>query len=382
MLIFHMPQCALKNITGVIMQKLSRRNFLQLTGAGLATGLSTSLSFNAKSSPSKKVGVALVGLGYYSKGLLAPALELTEHCELRGIVTGSPQKIPQWQSRYGIPDKNVYSYDTMHEIANNPDIDVIYIVVPTALHLKYCEIAANAGKNVWCEKPMAMTTQQCQRIIDVCNKNKVQLTVGYRMQHEPNTRALMEFKYSQPFGKVKSIISQAGYAGNGMAADNWRMQKAMGGGAMYDMGVYPLNGTRFLTGLEPIAITARHEKSHPHIFKDVDETTYFTLEFPEGLIADCSTSVVKGFNQIKLDCEHGWYQLSPMSEYSGVKGLTSDGKTFPAIKGIQQAIQMDNDALAILDKKPILVPGEEGLRDIHVVQAAFKSAASGKRVLL
>lgn len=364
------------------MPMLSRRHFLQLTGAGIATGLSSGLALNAHSNPRKKIGVALVGLGYYSKSILAPALELTEHCELRGIVTGSPSKIPEWQSRYGIPDNNIYSYENMHDIANNPDIDVIYIVVPTALHLKYCEIAANAGKHVWCEKPMAMTTAQCQKIIDVCNKNKVQLTVGYRMQHEPNTRTMMNYKNTQPYGKVTSIISQAGYAGNGMPANNWRMKKAMGGGAMYDMGVYPLNGARFLTGLEPIAITATHEKSHPDIFKEVDETTYFTLEFADGLLAQCATSMVKGFNQIKLTCENGWYKLAPMSEYKGVTGLTSDGKLLPAITNIQQAIQMDDDALAILNKGPILVPGEEGLRDIHVVQTAFKSASTGKRVTL
>lgn len=364
------------------MSNLSRRHFLQFAGAGIATSLSSGLAFSANSHSKKKIGVALVGLGYYSKALLAPALELTQHCELRGIVTGSPDKISAWQERYAIADKNIYSYENMHEIANNPDIDVIYIVVPTALHLKYCEIAANAGKHVWCEKPMAMTAADCQRIIDVCNKNKVQLTVGYRMQHEPNTRAMMALRHTQPYGKFKSVISQAGYGGNGMAPDNWRMKKAMGGGAMYDMGVYPLNGTRFLTGKEPIAVTARHDKSHPHIFKEVDETTYFTLEFEGGLIAECATSVVKSFNQIKVDCENGWYQLQPMSEYTGVTARTSDGKTLPAITDIQQAIQMDNDALAILNKGPILVSGEEGMRDIHVVEATFKSAASGKRVLL
>jgi glucose-fructose oxidoreductase len=364
------------------MSKISRRHFLQLAGAGLASSLPTGLAFASRSDPNKKVGVALVGLGYYSRALLAPALELTQYCELRGIVTGSPDKVPTWQERYGIADKNVYSYENMHEIANNPDIDVIYIVVPTALHLKYCEIAANAGKHVWCEKPMAMTAADCQRIIDVCSKNKVQLTVGYRMQHEPNTRAMMALRHTQPYGDFKGVVSQAGYGGNGMAADNWRMKKAMGGGAMYDMGVYPLNGTRFLTGKEPIAVTARHDKSHPHIFKEVDETTYFTLEFAGGLVAECATSVVQSFNQIKVDCENGWYQLQPMSEYTGVTARTSDGKVLPAITDIQQAIQMDNDALAILDKGPILVSGEEGMRDIHVVEATFKSAAIGKRILL
>lgn len=363
------------------MSDLDRRQFVQYATAGLAASATFLSSIGYASAP-RKVGIALVGLGYYSGGLLAPALQHTKYCELRGIVTGSPEKIPRWQKQYAIADKNVYSYDNMHEIANNPDIDVVYVVVPTALHLKYCEIAANAGKHVWCEKPMAMTVEQCQKIIDVCRKNKVQLTVGYRMQHEPSTRAMMKQIQLNQFGGFKKIVSQAGYGGNGMAADNWRMQKAMGGGAMYDMGVYPLNGARYFTGLEPVAITARHDKTHAHIFKEVDETTYFTLEFKDDLRAECGTSVVKSFNQFRLDCETGWYHMQPMSEYDGVKGKSSDGRSFPVFKGIQQTQQMDNDALAILGKGPILVSGEEGMRDIHIVEAAFKSAASGKRIVL
>ena len=125
-------------------------------------------------SPSKeKLGVALVGLGYYSTDLLAPALQLTDYCELRGIVTGSPEKIPVWQKRYGIKDSNVYNYKNMQEIANNDDIDVIYIVLPTGLHAKYAIKAANTGKHVWCEKPMARTAKECQQIIDACHKNNV-----------------------------------------------------------------------------------------------------------------------------------------------------------------------------------------------------------------
>ena len=363
------------------MQHIDRRRFMQMAaGLGLTSAFTTQ-QVNASAS-SEKLGVALVGLGGYSQGLLAPALELTQHCELRGIVTGSPEKIPKWQQKYGIKDKNVYSYDTMHELANNPDIDVVYVVVPTALHLKYCEIAANAGKHVWCEKPMAMTTAQCQRIIDQCNNNKVKLSIGYRMQHEPNTRRFMQYRSSKPYGKLQHLIAQAGYGGNGLPASNWRMQKAMGGGAMYDMGVYPLNGVRFMTGQEPIAVTAKHDKSHPDIFKEVDETTYFTLEFANGLTAECGTSMVKNFSQLTMQCEKGWYQLRPMSSYTGVTGYTSDQQEFAAIKQIQQAIQMDDDALAILGKGELLVPGEEGLKDIHVVQAIFESAAKNQRILL
>lgn len=364
------------------MTNINRRKFIQLSsGLGLSALISNSGA--ATTGPAKaKLGIALVGLGGYSEGLLAPALAVTRHCELRGIVTGSPQKIPKWQQRYGIRDSNIYTYDTMHEMANNPDIDVVYVVVPTALHLKYCEIAANAGKHVWCEKPMALTTQQCQRIIDVCRNNKVKLSVGYRMQHEPNTRRFMQYKTTQPYGDLHSIIAQAGYAGNGLPADNWRMQKAMGGGAMYDMGVYPLNGCRFMTGQEPIAVTARHEKSHGDIFKEVDETTYFDLEFPNEVMAQCATSVVKSFSQLHMQCATGWYALRPMSNYTGVTGFTSNQLEFPATKQIQQALQMDDDALAITGGGELLVSGEEGLRDIHVVQAIFESAAKNQRILL
>lgn len=363
------------------MNNLSRRYFMQLvTGFGLSSLIAPS-QVNAESKEAK-IGVALLGLGGYSKGLLAPALSLTQHCELRGIVTGSPEKIPEWQQRYNIKDKNIYSYDSMHELANNPDIDVVYVVVPTALHLHYCEIAANAGKHVWCEKPMAMTTAQCQQIIDVCKRNQVKLSIGYRMQHEPNTRRFMQYRNKSPYGMIQKVIAQAGYAGNGLPASNWRMQKKMGGGAMYDMGVYPLNGSRFMLQEEPIAVSARHEKSHPNIFKDVDETTFFTLEFANGVIAECATSMVKGFSQLTMQCEQGWYQLRPMSNYTGVTGYTSDGREFPAIKHIQQAIQMDNDALSLQNKGALLVPGEEGLKDIHIVEAIFNAAQKNKRVLL
>ena len=368
--------------------KSTRRDFIKLTTKALTLGISSNLALTssllaAQSQNTKKIGVALVGLGNYSERLLAPALEACEFCELKGIVTGSPSKIKKWQTKYAIADANVYSYKNMHEIANNPDIDVVYVVVPTALHLKYAEIGANAGKHVWCEKPMAMTVAQCEKMIATCQKNKVQLTVGYRMQHDPNTRRFRDYALKQKFGSVKSIYARAGYAGNGAPPTNWRMKKEMGGGAMYDMGVYPLNGARFLSNMEPIAIIATHDKSHPQIFKEVDETTNFTLEFANDVKADCATSVVRSYNKIRVDNEKGWYELDPMSQYSGVTGRDSESNVFPAIKVMQQSIQMDNDALSILGNGPLLVAGEEGMKDIRIVQAAFASAAqNGKRIVL
>ncbi len=360
------------------MKKVSRREFLA-TGASLTVGTSVFPSIILPRQK-RKLGVALVGLGYYSRDLLAPALQLTEHCYLAGVVTGSPEKIAPWQEKYGFPDKNVYNYETMPDVANNPDIDVIYIVLPPSLHMEYSVIAARAGKHVWCEKPMAVTASECQTMIDACNKNKVKLSIGYRMQHEPNTQTIIKWAETKPYGSINLVEAAAGYREG--RTDHWKLVKAMGGGAMYDMGVYSLNAARYSTGLEPVAVTARMETSRPEMFSEVDETMHFNLEFPEGVKADCITSFGQSLNRLHVDCQNGWYELQPFQAYSGIQGTTSDGKNLDKSVPNQQAKQMDDDSLAIINKTPVLVPGEEGMRDIRIVEAIYKSAESGSRVTL
>jgi glucose-fructose oxidoreductase len=154
----------------------------------------------------------------------------------------------------------------------------------------------------------------------------------------------------------------------------------MGGGSMYDMGVYPLNATRYSTGLEPIAVTARQSTNRPEIYTEVDETMNFELEFPNGVTAACETSFGKGMNDLEVKCSKGWYKLSPFQSYSGIQGSTSDGKTLNAIIPNQQARQMDDDALAIINSTPVLVPGEEGLKDIRVVEAIYRSVMQKRKV--
>ncbi len=356
---------------------LSRRQLIKGLGwIGLAATAGNSFA----SSNAKRLGVALVGLGYYSRDLLAPALQLTRYCQLAGIVTGSPEKISYWQKTYGILDYNIYNYKNMHEIANNPAIDVVYVVTPTGTHKHFTEIAANAGKHVWCEKPMAMNARECQAMIDVCKKNKVQLTIGYRMQHEANTRKIMQFAREKPYGNIKEIIAEAGY-NNTSDSHGWRADPTLGGGAMYDMGVYPLNAARYTAGEEPVAVTARMESTR-ELYKHVDETTEFELEFASGARAQCATSYARSMNFLRANCEKGWYELKPFQSYSGVRGRTSSGLQLPASPDHQQATQMDNDALSILQNSPILVPGEEGMRDIVILEAIFKAAKERRRIVL
>jgi len=360
--------------------KLNRRNFIKNSSLLLGYSLFPYADLYPNYSQ-KQLGVCLVGLGQYSATVLAPALQFTKHCKLTGIVTGSPHKIPKWQKNYRIADKNVYSYDTMHRIANNPDIDVIYIVVPTGLHAKYAIEAANTGKHVWCEKPMAKTESECQSIIAACAKNKVKLSIGYRMQHEPNTKQVIAWANTKPYGKINTVRAEIGYNVRN-PAKTWRLNSKLGGGTMYDLGVYALNAARYATGEEPISVSATQMTTRPKIFTETDETTHFTLVFPSGAIAHGKTSVGISMHELYVDCENGWYTLAPFSMYAGVQGKTSDGKLLNNYIKSQQAQQMDDDSLAILNNTPVMVPGEEGMKDIKIVEAIYKSAKTGQLINL
>ena len=359
---------------------VNRRKFIAGTAAGIAALSFSYQAFGLSFQNKKRLGVALVGLGYYSTDLLAPALQLTEHCYLSGIVTGSPEKAERWKQARKLSDKNIYNYQNFDSIANNPAIDVVYIVLPPSMHAEYAIRAAKAGKHVWCEKPMAVTVAECQSMIDACNKNKVKLSIGYRMHHEPNTQQIIQFRKDLTYGKPIKVVAAAGYFDS--RTDHWKQKKEMGGGSMYDMGVYPLNATRYATGLEPIAVTARQSTTRPEIYTEVDETMAFDLEFPGGATAQCETSFGKGMNDLMVTCEKGWYKLSPFQSYSGVNGMTSDGKKLNASVPNQQARQMDDDALAIINKTQVIVPGEEGLKDIRVVEAVYRSVAQKKKVTI
>jgi glucose-fructose oxidoreductase len=361
---------------------VTRKKFLkQALSAGAGLYLSQSAFANILLPQKKeKLGVALVGLGYYSSDLLAPALQLTRHCELKGIVTGTPSKGEMWKKVYRIADKNIYSYQNFDSIADNPDIDVIYIVLPPSMHAEYVIRAAKSGKHVWCEKPMAITVSECQRMNDACRQNKVKLSIGYRMQHEPNTQQIIRYRKELTYGKVLKAEASAGYFDG--RTNHWKQIKKMGGGSMYDMGVYPLNAARYSTGLEPIAVTAKQSTTRPQIYTEVDETMQFDLEFEGGVSAHCETSFGKGMNDLHVTCEKGWYKLSPFQSYSGIEGVTSNGTKMNAQIPNQQTKQMDEDALSIKNRTKVLVPGEEGLKDIRVVEAVYRSVAQNQRVTI
>ena len=354
------------------MQK-QRRLFIQKAGIIAATSaFSPNVLLSVTRPKKEKLGVALVGLGYYSTDLLAPALQLTKNCELKGIVTGSPEKIPVWKEKYGLADKNIYNYQNYDTIANNPDIDVIYVVLPPSMHAEYTIRGAKAGKHIWCEKPMAPSVADCESMIKACKDNKVKLAIGYRCQHDPNIQAYIKVGKEKPFGKVRMITSAAGYFDG--RTDHWKQKKNMGGGAMGDMGVYALQGARLATGEEPISVLAQASTTRPEVYHEVEETMMFQLEFPSGARASCQTSFGIQMNHLLVNYEKGWLKMKPHSSYRGNNGSMSDNTIINFPIENQQAKQMDEDALAIMNKTDLIVPGEEGLRDIRVVEAIYKSA--------
>ena len=151
---------------------------------------------------------------------------------------------------------------------------------------------------------------------------------------------------------------------------------------MYDMGVYPLNAARYSAGMEPIAVEAHASTTRPEIYTEVEETMAFNLDFPGGATAKCETSFGKNMNDLQVNFQNGGYELSPFQAYSGINGVTSDGIKLNARIPNQQARQMDDDALSIINKTKPLVPGEEGLRDIRIVEAIYRSVSEHKKIAL
>ena len=331
----------------------------------------------------EKLGIALLGLGGYAGGQLAPSLQQTEYCYLAGIVTGTPSKVPEWQEKYNIPDKNIYNYDNFDEIADNDSIDIVYVATPNALHMPYTIRAAQAGKHVICEKPMEISSENCRKMIDACEKANRKLQIGYRLRYEPRHQKLMKWAREKTYGKVKVINTDFSFYG--VNGSNWRFTDASlsGGGPLMDIGIYSLEATRYATGREPISITAQKYKTIQDKLPGMEESIFWQMEFPDGMIANCGSSYVARRNYVWVSTENGRYGIEPAFSYGGLKGMVNGDSMNIETSRKQQAVQMDDDALAIINDTEVLVPGIEGMKDIHIVQKINESAANNsKRVMI
>jgi len=361
---------------------ITRRKFVGQLTAGAAV-FALAARVRAESAPAeKKLGVALVGLGSYAGGQLAPALRLTKNCRLAGVVTGNPTKGASWAKKYDFPEKNIYSYDTMARIADNPDIDIVYVVTPNALHAQQVIAAAKAGKHVISEKPFTTSVADAEAAIAACRAAKVKLSIGYRLHFDPYHEELRRHAREQDFGAFTKVTGGFSFM---MGTKVWRADKKLsGGGPIMDLGIYFIQGACMAAnGVAPVAVTAKTGPiTRPDIFTDVEETMNWTMEFAGGLVAEGTTSYEGSLNRIRAEAPKGWIELEPAFNYRGLSGRTNTGRLRFDPPVNQQALQMDDFAQCIREGRESRVPGELGLRDMKIIEAIYESARTGKRTLV
>ena len=360
----------------------TRRRFLTASSAWAAAPLiGTSVTRASAAASRKKLGFALCGLGSLSTHQIAPALQKTANCRLAGIITGTPAKAAKWKAEYGIPDKNIYDYDSMHRMADNPDIDVVYVVTPNALHLDYALLAARAGKHVFCEKPMEISVARCRQMIDAVKAAGRVLGIGYRCRFEPNHLELIRIARSRELGRLKVIDAHFGFP---IIPGVWRLKRALaGGGPLMDVGIYCLNATRYITGEEPVSVSAMVTRGDADRFAEVEESVTWQAKFPSGTVSHCSSSYnTAPLGYVRAFAERGWFGLEPAFNYDGIHGMRSDGKPIDLPSGDQFATEMDDFAECVLTGQPTRVPGEEGLRDVRLMMSIYEAAQRGQTVEL
>jgi predicted dehydrogenase len=362
----------------------TRREFIKTTAMATASvSFAGALASRVRAAEAdRKIGFALAGLGTLSTYQLAPALQKTKFCKLTGIVTGTPAKAERWKAQYNIPDRNIYNYDTMGKMADNPDIDVVYVVTPNALHAEHSIKAARAGKHVLCEKPMEVSVEKCRQMIDECKKAGRQLAIGYRLHFEPNNLECVRLAREKVLGDLKMVDACFGYAARDTT--QWRYKRDLaGGGPLMDVGIYALQAARYLSGEEPVLVSAIETKTDPVKFREVEETITWQMKFPGGVVAQCYTTCgFDGFNRFTGYTRDGWFRLEPAFSYHGLCGRRSDRMEINLPDIDQFAAEMDDFAQCILNNQPTKVPGEEGLRDVKIMMAIYEAARTGKTVSL
>ncbi|MEX2513957.1 MAG: Gfo/Idh/MocA family oxidoreductase [Cyclobacteriaceae bacterium] len=368
----------------------SRRDFLQkLTISAIsipfipAYGKQNLNIGNKGSNQGPLLRVAIMGLGSYGTRV-AEAMKESTKAKLVGVISGTPSKIKAWQGKYNIPEKNCYNYENFDAIKNNPDIDAVYIITPNALHHGQTLRVAQAGKHVICEKPMALNANEGREMVAACNRANVKLLVGYRMHFEANTLEIIRMRKEGELGKIKFFQGLSGFKIGDPT--QWRLNKELaGGGAMMDIGIYSVNGARYMVGEEPIWVTAQETKTDPVKFKEgVDETITFQFGFPSGVMASClSTYSMGNLDRFFLNGDQGYAELKPSTGYGPIKGQTHKG---PLEKPhvTHQTVQMDRMAEIILEGKEPEVPvdGEEALKDLFIIDTIYKAVKSGKKEMI
>lgn len=364
---------------------LSRRSVvLGIGGASISAAACGSM----QSDPKKKVGYAMVGLGYYATRIIMPEFANCSRSRLTALVSGTPEKLTRFGEEYGIPERSRYSYANFDSIRDNPDVDVVYVVLPNSMHADYTIRAAKAGKHVLCEKPMAVSSAECEAMIAACKAAGRKLMIGYRSHFEPHNMLAMKLTRDGAFGKPTLVESDHGFSIGDPT--QWRLKRALsGGGSLMDIGIYSVQALRYMSGEEPVSVTATEQTDHTDPrFKEVEDRLEFTFGFPSGVTGKGLSTYSSGHNSIKLTGDKGWVEMAPATGYSGHQMWTSARGKDKAVEPPkapwpnQFVGQLDHMADCVLTGREPIVAGEEGLRDLRIMEAIYRSAKEGRTINL
>lgn len=336
------------------------------------------------------VGIAVIGLGGYAIGKAMPGVAAADGTHVSAVVSGNPEKAAKVAAAYGVPQGAVYSYENFARIAADDRVEAVYIVLPTGLHADWAEMAFAAGKHVICEKPMALTPGECERMIAAANKAQKKLMIAYRCHFEPYNLHAMQLMRDGAVGRIQTIETANCYVtGQGTPATDWRLVRALtGGGALEDYGLYGLQAALYLTGEMPVEVRGWTEqpKNDPR-FTEIPATTRAELRFASGAVAKIVTSYnLPSSNRVHVMGSEGDLLMDPATGYGGnrmrlTRGGVAEDLT-PGDSDIQFARMPQHFADAIRKDTPILTPGEMGLRDTRIIAAIYASAETGRPVTL
>jgi glucose-fructose oxidoreductase len=336
--------------------------------------------------PGQKLGWAVVGLGRLAINQILPAMAGCRSSAVTALVSGRPEKAKRLAQVFGVDSRSLYDYESFDTIARNPAVDVVYIVLPNSMHAEYTIRALEAGKHVLCEKPMANTPADCERMIAAARKANRKLMIAYRLHYEPYNQALVKFaREVDDLGPTQAILADAGFNIGDPA--QWRLRRAMaGGGSLMDIGIYALQAARYLSGEEPVSVNAMMHSTPGDVrFTEVEEHVTFQLRFPSGVLANCTSSYGAGFNRFRVVKRSGWAELEPALNYTGLRMRAFRGGALQELfqRPVDHfAAEMDHFSECIRSGADARTPGEEGLRDLKIMMAIYDAAMSGRTISL
>ena len=333
--------------------------------------------------PHRKIRYAVVGLGHIAQAAVLPAFaHAAENSELRALVSGDPDKLSELSKRYGVP--RTYSYDQYGECLRSGQIDAIYIALPNSMHCEYSVAAAQAGIHVLCEKPMAVTAADCERMIREARRHQVRLMIAYRTHFDTPHLEAIRTVASGHLGIPRifnSVLTMQ--VNNG----NVRLNKRLGGGPLYDIGIYCINAARHLFDAEPDEIFACHAKLEDNRFAEVEESSSAILRFSEGRLATFTCSFGAARESIYeivgtkavLRSDQAYERARASTHY-----FIADGSATKRVFSQQDqfASELAEFSDCVLNERDPASSGEEGLVDVRIIEALYRSAETGQLVKL